>query len=36
MNMEFETLVVDIPNAENPAVRSSKGGAAIGMPSPAA
>jgi hypothetical protein len=36
MNMEFDTLVVDIPSAQNPAVRSSKDGAAIGMPSPAA
>jgi len=36
MNMEFETLVVDIPSAQNPAVRGSKGGATIGMPNPAA
>ena len=34
MNMEFETLVVDIPSAQT--VRGSKGGATIGMPSPAA
>ena len=36
LNVEFETLVVDIPNAQNPAVRGSKGGATVGMPSPAA
>ena len=36
MNMEFDTVVVDIPSAQNPAVRGSKDGAAIGMPSPAA
>ena len=36
MNMEFETLVVDIPSAPNPAVRGSKDGATIGMHSPAA
>jgi len=36
MKMEFETLVVDIPSAQNPAVRGSKDGAPIGMPSPAA
>ena len=36
LNVEFETLVVDIPNAQNPPVRGSKGGATVGMPSPAA
>ena len=36
MNMEFDTLVVDIPSAPNPAVRGSKDVATIGMPSPAA
>ena len=36
MNMEFETLVVDIPGAKNRAVRGSKDGTTIGMPSPAA
>jgi hypothetical protein len=36
MNVEFETLIVDIPSAQNPAVRGSKDGATIGMPSPAA
>jgi hypothetical protein len=36
MNMEFETLVVDIPSAPNPAMRGSKDGATIGMHSPAA
>jgi hypothetical protein len=36
MNMEFETLVVDIPSAQNPAARGSKDGATFGMPSPAA
>jgi hypothetical protein len=36
MNMEFDTVIVDIPSAQNSAVRGSKGGAAIGMPSPAA
>ena len=36
MNMEFDTVVVDIPSAQNPAVRGSKDVATIGMPSPAA
>jgi hypothetical protein len=36
MNMEFDTVVVDIPNAQNPAVRGSKDVATIVMPSPAA
>src|SRR5438067_6884978 len=36
MNMEFDTLVVDIPSAQNHAARGSKDRAAIGMPSPAA
>jgi hypothetical protein len=34
MNMEFDTLVVDVPSAQNPAVRGSKDVAT--MPSPAA
>jgi hypothetical protein len=36
MNMEFDTLVVDMPSARNPAVRGMKEAATIGMPSPAA
>src|SRR5262249_45854853 len=36
MNMEFDTLVADVPSGQNRAVRSSKHGTAIGMPSPAA
>jgi hypothetical protein len=36
MNMEFDTLVVEAPSAQNPAVRGSKDVAAVGMPSPAA
>src|SRR5258705_13838251 len=36
MNMEFEALVVDMPSAQNHAVRGPKDGATIGMPSPAA
>jgi hypothetical protein len=36
MDMEFDTLVVDIPSAQKPAVKSSKDAASIGMPSPAA
>jgi hypothetical protein len=36
MNMQFDTLVSDIPGAQNPAVRGSKGRSTIGMPSPAA
>jgi hypothetical protein len=36
MNMEFDTVVVDIPSVPNPAVRGLKDGATIGMPSPAA
>ena len=36
MNMEFDTLVVDIPSAPNHAVKGSKDAATIGMPSPAA
>ena len=36
MNMEFDTVVVDIPNAPSPAIRGSKGGATVGMPTPAA
>ena len=36
MKMECDTLVVDIPSAQNPAVTGSKDGATIGMPSPAA
>ena len=36
MNMEFDTVVVDIPSVPNPAVRGSKDGTTVGMPSPAA
>jgi len=37
MNMEFDTVVVDIPSAQNPAaVRGLTDGATIGMPNPAA
>ena len=36
MSVEFDTLVVDIPGAQIPAVRGSKDVATIGMPSPAA
>ena len=35
MNMEFDTLIVDMPGTQN-AVRGSKDVATIGMPSPAA
>jgi hypothetical protein len=36
MNMEFDTLVVDIPSPKDPAVRGAKDRAIIGTPSPAA
>jgi hypothetical protein len=36
MNMEFDTLVVDMPSEQNPAVKGSKDAAIIGMPNPAA
>jgi hypothetical protein len=36
MNMEFDTLVVDMPGTQKPAARGSKDVATIGMPSPAA
>ena len=41
MNMEFDTIVVDIPSAQNPAVKGSKDRPPIpngdlGIPSPAA
>jgi hypothetical protein len=36
MNLEFDTVVVDIPSVPNPAVRGSMDGATVRMPSPAA